>query len=65
MGFYAYAFNYLALVHQNTLRIHLSGQQTAQSLLRLGVYWPNLHEDAHLFVRNYFQVTIAPSGVGT
>ena len=52
--------HYLARAHQNTSRIHLSGQQTAQNLLRLGVYWPTLHEDAHTFVKDCFHFQLIP-----
>lgn len=59
-------FHYPARAHQNTSRIHLSGQQTIQSLHRLGVYWPNLHEDAHKFVKGFFHCQlIQPIPYGT
>ena len=58
--------HHLARAHQNTSRIHLSGQQTAQSLFRLGVYWPTVHEDAHTFVRGCFHCQlIQPVPYGT
>ena len=31
---------FLNQAHQSTIGIHLAGQQTAQALMRLGVYWP-------------------------
>ena len=62
----SYYTRYLTQAHQSTSQIHLSGQQTAQSLLRLGVYWPNLHEDAHSFVRECFQCQLVqPAPYGT
>ena len=38
----------------------------AQSLLRLGVYWPTMHEDAHTFVRDCFHCQLVqPVPYGT
>ena len=57
---------YLSKAHQNSARIHLSGQQTAQSLLRLGVFWPSVHEDAHSFVKESFEFRLVkPVHYGT
>ena len=43
---------YLEQAHKSALGIHSAGQQTAQALMRLGIYWPSMRQDAFSYVHN-------------
>ena len=43
---------FLKQAHNSALGIHSAGQQTTQALMRLGIYWPSMRQDAFSYVHN-------------
>ncbi|MCO5604555.1 hypothetical protein L7F22_058722 [Adiantum nelumboides] len=46
---------YLTQAHTTIVGIHYAQDQMMQRILRLGVYWPTMRSDIHLFVKSYVQ----------
>ncbi|MCO5587012.1 hypothetical protein L7F22_040957 [Adiantum nelumboides] len=49
---------YLTQAHTTIVGVHYAEDQTMQRILRLGVYWPTMRSDIHLFVKSCVQCQI-------
>ncbi|MCO5571930.1 hypothetical protein L7F22_025681 [Adiantum nelumboides] len=49
---------YLTQAHTTIVGIHYAEDQTMQRILKLGVYWPTMRSDIHLFIKSCVQCQI-------